>query len=32
MGADGAFITSSDFLVDGGVTGTYWYGDLAPRA
>lgn len=29
MGADGAFITGSDFLMDGGVTATYWYGDLA---
>lgn len=26
MGADGAFITGSDFLIDGGVTATYWYG------
>jgi NAD(P)-dependent dehydrogenase (short-subunit alcohol dehydrogenase family) len=24
MGADGAFITGSDFLMDGGVTATYW--------
>ncbi|MDB5700542.1 MAG: short-chain dehydrogenase [Sphingomonadales bacterium] len=31
MGADGAFITGSDFLMDGGVTAFYWYGDLAPR-
>jgi NAD(P)-dependent dehydrogenase (short-subunit alcohol dehydrogenase family) len=31
MGADGAFITGSDFLMDGGVTASYWYGDLAPR-
>lgn len=30
MGRDGAFITGSDILVDGGVTATYWYGDLAP--
>ena len=30
MGADGAFITASDFLVDGGVTAAYWYGELAP--
>jgi NAD(P)-dependent dehydrogenase (short-subunit alcohol dehydrogenase family) len=30
MGADGAFITGSDFLMDGGVTAAYWYGDLAP--
>jgi NAD(P)-dependent dehydrogenase (short-subunit alcohol dehydrogenase family) len=31
MGADGAFITGSDFLVDGGVTASYWYGELAPK-
>jgi NAD(P)-dependent dehydrogenase (short-subunit alcohol dehydrogenase family) len=30
MGADGAFITGSDFLMDGGVTAAYWFGDLAP--
>ena len=30
MGPDGAFITGSDFLIDGGVTASYWYGDLAP--
>jgi NAD(P)-dependent dehydrogenase (short-subunit alcohol dehydrogenase family) len=29
MGADGAFITGSDFLVDGGVTASYFYGELA---
>ena len=29
MGTDGAFITGSDFLMDGGVTASYWYGDLA---
>jgi len=29
MGADGGFITGSDFLMDGGVTPGYWYGDLA---
>ena len=28
MGPDGAFITGSDFLMDGGVTAGYWYGDL----
>jgi NAD(P)-dependent dehydrogenase (short-subunit alcohol dehydrogenase family) len=28
MGPDGGFITGSDFLMDGGVTATYWYGDL----
>jgi NAD(P)-dependent dehydrogenase (short-subunit alcohol dehydrogenase family) len=31
MGADGAFITGSDFLMDGGVTAAYWYGDLAQK-
>jgi len=31
MGADGAFITGSDFLMDGGVTASWWYGDLAPE-
>jgi NAD(P)-dependent dehydrogenase (short-subunit alcohol dehydrogenase family) len=29
MGPDGGFITGSDFLIDGGVTAAYWYGDLA---
>ena len=28
MGLDGAFITGSDFLMDGGVTAAYWYGEL----
>lgn len=31
MGADGAFITGSDFLMDGGVTAAYWFGELAPQ-
>jgi NAD(P)-dependent dehydrogenase (short-subunit alcohol dehydrogenase family) len=31
MGADGAWITGSDFLIDGGVTASYFYGGLAPR-
>ena len=31
MGPDGAFITGSDFLMDGGVTASYWYGELAPK-
>jgi NAD(P)-dependent dehydrogenase (short-subunit alcohol dehydrogenase family) len=31
MGPDGAFITGSDFLIDGGVTAAYWHGDLAPK-
>ena len=32
MGQEGAFITGSDFLMDGGVTASYWYGELAPDA
>jgi hypothetical protein len=32
MGRDGAFITGSDFLMDGGVTAAYWYGELSPDA
>jgi NAD(P)-dependent dehydrogenase (short-subunit alcohol dehydrogenase family) len=31
MGTEGAFITGSDFLMDGGVTAAYWFGDLAPK-
>ena len=31
MGPDGGFITGSDFLMDGGVTSAYWFGELAPR-
>ena len=31
MGSDGAFITGSDFLMDGGVTAAYWFGDLKPK-
>jgi NAD(P)-dependent dehydrogenase (short-subunit alcohol dehydrogenase family) len=30
MGPNGAFITGSDFLMDGGVSASYWYGELAP--
>lgn len=30
MGPDGAFITGSDILMDGGVTSSFWYGELAP--
>jgi NAD(P)-dependent dehydrogenase (short-subunit alcohol dehydrogenase family) len=29
MGPEGTFITGSDFLMDGGVTATYWFGELA---
>jgi hypothetical protein len=31
MGAGGAFITGSDFQMDGGVTAAYWFGELAPK-
>jgi NAD(P)-dependent dehydrogenase (short-subunit alcohol dehydrogenase family) len=31
MGPDGAFITGSDFLMDGGVTAAYWFGELAQK-
>lgn len=31
MGTDGAFITGSDFLMDGGVTAAYWYGESASK-
>jgi NAD(P)-dependent dehydrogenase (short-subunit alcohol dehydrogenase family) len=31
MGPDGAFITGSDFLMDGGVTAAHRFGELAPK-
>jgi NAD(P)-dependent dehydrogenase (short-subunit alcohol dehydrogenase family) len=31
MGPDAAFITGSDFLMDGGVTAAYRFGDLAQK-
>jgi NAD(P)-dependent dehydrogenase (short-subunit alcohol dehydrogenase family) len=31
MGPDGAFITGSDFLMDGGVTAAWYHGDLATK-
>jgi NAD(P)-dependent dehydrogenase (short-subunit alcohol dehydrogenase family) len=31
MGPDGAFITGSDILMDGGVTASFFFGDLAPK-
>lgn len=31
MGPEGSFITGSDFLMDGGVTASYWYGELKPQ-
>ena len=30
MGPQGAFITGSDFLADGGATASYYYGPLQP--
>ncbi len=30
MGPDGGLITGSDFLMDGGVTASFWFGELAP--
>jgi NAD(P)-dependent dehydrogenase (short-subunit alcohol dehydrogenase family) len=32
MGQDGAFITGSDFLMDGGVNAAYWFGELSPKS
>lgn len=32
MGREAGFITGSDFLMDGGVTAAYWFGDLASEA
>jgi NAD(P)-dependent dehydrogenase (short-subunit alcohol dehydrogenase family) len=29
MEPEGGFITGSDFLMDGGVTASYWFGDVA---
>lgn len=31
MGAKGAFITGTDFLIDGGATASYFYGPLKPQ-
>ena len=31
MGPDGVFITGSDFLMDGGVTASWFYGELTPQ-
>jgi NAD(P)-dependent dehydrogenase (short-subunit alcohol dehydrogenase family) len=28
MSDKAGFITGSDFLIDGGTTASYWYGDL----
>ena len=32
MGPDSAFITGSDFLMDGGVTASFFYGELKPES
>jgi NAD(P)-dependent dehydrogenase (short-subunit alcohol dehydrogenase family) len=31
MGPEGEFITGSDILMDGGVTSSYFFGELAPK-
>ncbi len=31
MSHDATFITGSDFLIDGGVTASWFYGALAPN-
>ena len=31
LGPQGAFITGSDFLIDGGATASYFYGPLKPK-
>jgi hypothetical protein len=31
MGPDGGFITGSDVLMDGGVTASWFFGELAPQ-
>jgi NAD(P)-dependent dehydrogenase (short-subunit alcohol dehydrogenase family) len=31
MGPDGGFITGSDILMDGGVTSSFFFGELAPK-
>ena len=30
LGSQGAFITGSDILIDGGATASYFYGPLRP--
>ena len=32
IGPDGGFITGSDILIDGGVTASYSFGELSPKA
>lgn len=31
MNENGAFITGTDFLIDGGATASYYYGKLKPN-
>ncbi len=31
VGERGGFITGGNFFMDGGVTASYWYGDLSPK-
>lgn len=31
MGPHGGFISGSDVLMDGGVTASCWFGELAPK-
>jgi NAD(P)-dependent dehydrogenase (short-subunit alcohol dehydrogenase family) len=31
MGPESGFITGSDFLIDGGLTAAYRFGELAPK-
>jgi predicted dinucleotide-binding enzyme len=31
VNAEGAFITGGDFIMDGGVTASYFFGELAPK-
>ncbi|MBB4201206.1 hypothetical protein GGD83_005044 [Rhodoblastus sphagnicola] len=32
MGEAGSFITGADFLIDGGVTASYWFRDPAQKS
>ena len=32
MGPEGTFFSGSDILMDGGVTASYFYGELAPSS
>jgi hypothetical protein len=28
---DGSLITRGDYLMDGGITAAYWFGEIAPK-